>query len=63
MKDNNLTVLTTLATPAGELNAQTAKAEYAEAAARKPTDPKTAEARQHQMERARAAENLAGRKG
>jgi F-type H+-transporting ATPase subunit epsilon len=61
MKDNNLTVLTTLATPASELDAQTAKAEYAEAAARKATDPKTSDERQHQMERARAAESLVGK--
>src|SRR5476651_1686370 len=41
MKDNNLTVLTTAATPASELDAQSAKAEYAEASARKATDPKS----------------------
>ncbi len=61
MKDNKLTVLTTLATPANELNAETARAEYAEAVARRPIDAKTAQDRQHQMERARAAEALAGR--
>jgi F-type H+-transporting ATPase subunit epsilon len=62
MKDNNLTVLTTTATPASEIDAQTAHAEYAEAAARKATDPKTQADRQHQMERAKAAEALAGKK-
>jgi F-type H+-transporting ATPase subunit epsilon len=61
MKDNKLTVLTTLATPAIEIDAEAARAEYAEAQARKATDPKTAEQRQHQMERARAAQALAGK--
>jgi F-type H+-transporting ATPase subunit epsilon len=62
MKDNNLTVLTTVATPASELDAQTAKAEYAEAAARKPTDAKSQGDREHQMEKARAAQALAGKR-
>ena len=62
MKDNNLTVLTTQATPASELDAQTAKAEFAEASARKATDPKSQEAREHQLERARAAQALAGKR-
>jgi F-type H+-transporting ATPase subunit epsilon len=62
MKDNKLTVLTTLATPASEIKADTARAEYAEAEARKPTDAKTTADRQHQMERARAAQALAGKK-
>src|SRR3954447_23209079 len=42
MKDNKLTVLTTVATPASEIDAETARAEYAEAIARQPTDAKTA---------------------
>src|SRR3954470_12150381 len=62
MKDNKLTVLTTVATPASEIDAETARAEYAEAIARQPTDAKTAEIRQHQLERARAAQSLAGKK-
>ncbi len=61
MKDNKLTVLTTLATPASEIKADTAKAEYAEAEARKPTDAKTTADRQRQMDRARAAQALAGK--
>jgi len=61
MKDNKLTVLTTLATPASEIDAATARAEYAEAVARRATDTKTQEDRQHQMQRARAAEALAGK--
>jgi F-type H+-transporting ATPase subunit epsilon len=62
MKDNKLTVLTTLATPASEIKADTAKAEYAEAEARKATDPKALAARQRQMDRARAAQSLVGKK-
>jgi F-type H+-transporting ATPase subunit epsilon len=62
MKDNKLTVLTTLATPASDIKADTAKAEYAEAEARKTTDAKSAEARKRQMDRARAAQGLAGKK-
>ena len=62
MKDNNLTVLTTLATPASEIKAETAKAQYAEAEARKATDPKSLADRQRQMDRARAAQELVGKK-
>jgi F-type H+-transporting ATPase subunit epsilon len=62
MKDNKLTVLTTLATPASEIKADTAKAEYAEAEARIATDPKALADRQRQMDRARAAEALVGKK-
>jgi F0F1-type ATP synthase epsilon subunit len=62
MKDNKLTILTTLATPAGEISAETARAEYAEAEARKATDPKALADRQRQMDRARAAQALVGKK-
>ena len=61
MKDNKLTVLTTLATPAGEIKADTARAEYAEAEARKATDAKSLADRQRQMDRARAAQALVGK--
>ena len=62
MKDNKLTVLTTLATPASEIKADTARAEYAEAESRKATDPKALADRQRQMDRARAAQALVGKK-
>ncbi len=62
MNDNKLTVLTTLATPAPEIKADTAKAEYAEAQARKAKDPKSLADRQRQMDRARAAQALVGKK-
>ena len=62
MKDNNLTVLTTVATAASDIKAETARAEYAEAEARKATDAKGLADRQHQMDRARAAQALVGKK-
>jgi len=59
MKDNKLTVLTNDAIPAEQINAETARAEFAEAQARVPTDAKTAEARTRQMARAKVKEKLA----
>jgi F-type H+-transporting ATPase subunit epsilon len=62
MKDNKLTVLTNEATPAADIDTDAARAEYAEAAARVATDPKTAEDRERQMNRARAKQAVAGLK-
>jgi F-type H+-transporting ATPase subunit epsilon len=62
MKDNRLTILTTKATPASELDAEAARAEYAEAAARRTTDAKGALDRERQMARARAKQDVAGKK-
>ena len=62
MKDNNLTILTNEATPANEIDAEAARAEYAEAVARRITDAHTFDDRQKQMARARAKQELAGRK-
>ena len=59
MKDNRLTVLTGEATPASELSADTAKAEYAEASARQSTDAISAKDRQRRMERARVKQRIA----
>jgi len=59
MKDNKLTVLTTQAMPVEELSAETARAELAEASARKITDPASAAQREHSLKRARAMEALA----
>ena len=61
MKDNKLTVLTNAAWTPEELDAETARAEYAEAEARRPTDTKTAEERTRQMNRARMKQEMAGR--
>ena len=61
MKDNKLTILTEEATPAAEISAETARAELAEAEARRATDLATADARQKQISRARAKIELAGK--
>jgi len=60
MKDNRLTVLTNEATPIGDLDAEAARAEFAEATARRATDEKTAQDREHQLRRARMKQQLAG---
>jgi F-type H+-transporting ATPase subunit epsilon len=62
MKDNKLTILTQVATPSSEIDAETARAEYAEAAARKGTDEKSMQARDHDLQRARAKQELAGKR-
>ena len=62
MKDNRLTILTNEATPASEIDAEAARAEYNEAVAHRVTDAHTAEDRERQMTRARAKQALAGRK-
>ncbi len=62
MKDNKLTILTEHATPATEIDAETARAEYAEATARKGTDEKSMQARDHDLQRARAKQELAGKR-
>jgi F-type H+-transporting ATPase subunit epsilon len=59
MKDNRLTILTNEATPAEEIDVAAARAEYAEAEARVPTDPKTRDDRTHQLARARAKQAAA----
>ena len=48
---------------AADINLEAARAEYAEAEARKPTDQKTIEDRNHQMARGRAKQAMAGKKG
>jgi F-type H+-transporting ATPase subunit epsilon len=62
MKDNLLTVLTQKATPASEIDAATAKAELAEATAKRITDEASFEERQTDIQRARAKQELAGKK-
>ncbi|HZK80977.1 MAG TPA: ATP synthase F1 subunit epsilon [Humisphaera sp.] len=63
MKSNNLTILTNEATLPQDINVEAARAEYAEAEARKPTDQKAIENRNHIMARGRAKQALAGKKG
>jgi F-type H+-transporting ATPase subunit epsilon len=59
MKGNRLTILTNEATPAENIDAESARAEYAEAEARVSSDPKARETRTHQMDRARAKQAMA----
>ena len=58
MKDNKLTILTSKATPAAELAAESARAELAEAEARRPSDARSAQTRQDDIRRARAKQAL-----
>jgi F-type H+-transporting ATPase subunit epsilon len=59
MKDNRLTIVTNEAVPPSEIDADAARAEFAEATARRPTDEKSFADRQRQMARARAMEAMA----
>lgn len=59
MKDNRLTILTGDAVPAEQIDAESARAELAEAEARIPTDAKTREDRARQLARARAKQQVA----
>jgi F-type H+-transporting ATPase subunit epsilon len=61
MKDNKLTILTTEATPAANISAETARAELAEAQARKTTDEASRQQRELNLARARAKVELAGK--
>jgi F-type H+-transporting ATPase subunit epsilon len=59
MKDNRLTILTNEAIPANEIDAETARAEYAEASAQQPTDARSAEDRQRRLRRASIMQDMA----
>ena len=54
MKDNRLTILSKEAAQADQIDAEAARAEFAEAQARQTTDARTAKEREDQMARARA---------
>jgi F-type H+-transporting ATPase subunit epsilon len=58
MKGDKLTVLTDQAIPAGELDAETTRAELAEATARVPTDDKSRKDRERDLRRARAKQAM-----
>jgi len=62
MKDNKLTIVTGEAIASEQIDYDAARAEYAEATAAKTTDEKSAQARQHRLERARAKQAMAGKK-
>jgi len=59
MKDNKLTILTNEAIPAEDLDPEAARAELAEATARRITDENSARERERRMQRARAMQDLA----
>jgi len=62
MKDDHLTIITDDAIAAEDVDLQAAKAEYAEAEARVPSDSKTRELRAKQMARARVQQELVAHK-
>ena len=62
MKGNKLTILTNQAIPAAEIDAESARAEFAEALARRSTDEKSAADREKQMAHARAKQQMAAKK-
>ena len=59
MKDNKLTIVTDEALEPSEIDAETARAELAEAAAQVTTDQKSFDDRQRRMQRARVMQELA----
>jgi F-type H+-transporting ATPase subunit epsilon len=59
MKDNRLTIVTNEAIDPADIDAETARAEYAEASAQVATDEKSQADRQRRLTRARAMQELA----
>ena len=62
VKDNRLTIVTTEARTASEVDPEEARAEAAEAAAQRVMDDQAFEARQRAMQRARAKQELVSRR-
>jgi len=62
MKGERLTILTSEAVAAENVDVESARAQYAEAEARIPSDAKTRDERAHQMKRAQVHQELAGAK-
>ena len=62
MKDNLLTILTKEALTPDQINAESARAEEAEATAMRITDQKSYDDRQHRLQRAKAMQEMAGRR-
>jgi F-type H+-transporting ATPase subunit epsilon len=58
MKDNRLTILTQEALAPDAINVETARAEFAEANARRVTDEKSYQDRQHRLQRARVLQEM-----
>jgi F-type H+-transporting ATPase subunit epsilon len=62
MKGERLTILTSEAVTAENVDVESSRAQYAEAEARIPSDAKTRDERAHQMKRAQVHQELAGAK-
>jgi F-type H+-transporting ATPase subunit epsilon len=62
MKDNQLSVLTNEALDPSEIDIESARAATAEAAARRVTDEKSAQEREHALQRGRVMQQVATRK-
>lgn len=62
MKGNNLTILTNEAIPPEDIDVDSARAEYAEAQARRAMDEKGQAERQRQMDRGRAKQAVAAKR-
>ncbi len=61
MKDNRLTIVTNEAIEPSAIDAETARAEFAEATAQRVTDEKSHDDRQRRLQRARVMQELAGK--
>ncbi len=61
MKDNRLTILTNEAIEAGAIDAESARAEFAEASALRTTDEKGRDDRERRLRRARVMQDMARR--
>jgi F-type H+-transporting ATPase subunit epsilon len=61
MRENQLTIVSGEATAADDIDYESARAEYAEAAARRATDEQTTRDRERQLTRARVKQSMAKR--
>lgn len=61
MKDNRLTIVTNEAIEPSAIDAETVRAEFAEATAQRVTDEKSHDDRQRRLQRARVMQELAGK--
>src|SRR3954452_8705626 len=59
MKDNKLTIVTGEAIASDQIDYESARAEFAEATAARPTDEASAKDREHRLQRARAKQAMA----
>jgi F-type H+-transporting ATPase subunit epsilon len=62
MKDNRLTIVTGEATPSDQITYESARAEYAEAAAARTTDERSAKDKEERLQKARVKQAMAAKK-